>query len=1046
MKKYSVRVCFLLSLTLISASLHSNSHKEMKKGELAHQLNALRVEALAELDTQHYAKAEQLFGEILKLEPKTWLDEAEYNEILLFLAQTELFLGKFGQARRRFDQLLKEGMTKGVLYKREIVKAQIFDREGEKQLALKTLNDLKEGFEINLWEIPDQRYYLQLKSQIDYHIEERFKQAMSCYEDEHYQEALILFEEVLSALELGVYIPIGQSKLAYQLRIKIAACCFHHGQYKKAQNLLSQARELFPALFDVDSFYRLIMATKELGELLKGAQYCKEFLSCGFAKSKQQAIKLEMGRFYFLLGERAQAKVAFESLLNELKEPSQLASLKLWLAKIALDDKEFGKVVNLIDDPSFDGCDSLVRVEKSYLKGLACYHLGQYEQAKESLKGILNLKEGSLSNEEEQGLYFLGNSCLKLAQMSSVSDLLKEKELHEAKEAFERLHKQAPSDKTILALGRTLLLSHQLINSSENTSSFEEFCANATFQSLEGELEMGLIQAEWETEASKKAQIYQRLTSNKYEKSKNFGKAWYNQGVFYAQSPTFINKEQAKQKALESFIQSYHYLKLKFPKKACLAIKNWIQIQADKQSESLLLKAYQNLELLIEKEKELLEKSENLNGLRYLQAELCLKLLEIRGDESDFKKGIEVLDLCAKEEKAFSDQKLFLLAKLYKQSQNFSRAKNYFLMLVERYPHFEKMAESLFELAECARKENADPNEVKAYLKKLYENYPNYSQAAHAYLSYYSDEEYLSGLNEPLEHLKSMQGRFKTSLETIKSYYLLGLAYKNKASKALKKPSQLEYFNQSIDWFSQAKASSLKASETKFIDLNEKESLACLYHQIMLMLGQVYLESANLLKENQRLIQIEKAIVHLQSVISKFQEHDELDFNLVSQAKLSLGLAHGQKGSLALSEKILKELIENYHHLNTFKDPLLEKAFYELSQIAIAKGSLKEALEHLEQAELASIVQSQNEELALQQSYCYRLLGQYEQAEIYLSKVINNGRNSKFQAKAMYLRAEIYKLQGKKDLAVKQLEMIASQNNEWARLAQAKLVKDYGRN
>ncbi len=201
-----------------------------------------------------------------------------------------------------------------------------------------------------------------------------------------------------------------------------------------------------------------------------------------------------------------------------------------------------------------------------------------------------------------------------------------------------------------------------------------------------------------------------------------------------------------------------------------------------------------------------------------------------------------------------------------------------------------------------------------------------------------------------------------------------------------------------------------------------------------------------MLKENQRLIQIEKAIVHLQSVISKFQEHDELDFNLVSQAKLSLGLAHGQKGSLALSEKILKELIENYHHLNTFKDPLLEKAFYELSQIAIAKGSLKEALEHLEQAELASIVQSQNEELALQQSYCYRLLGQYEQAEIYLSKVINNGRNSKFQAKAMYLRAEIYKLQGKKDLAVKQLEMIASQNNEWARLAQAKLVKDYGRN
>lgn len=1046
MKKYSFGVCFSLSLALISTSLQSAEHHEVKKSELAHRLNALRVEALTELDTQHYLKAEQLFAEILRLEPKTWLEESEYNEILLFLAQTELFLGKFGQAKHRFDQLLKEGMTKGVLYKREMIKAQILDREGNKQLALKTLNDLKEGFEINLWEISDQRYYLQLKSQIDHLIEERLKQATNCYESGHYQEALILFEDILNALEWGVYAPIGSNKLAYQIRIKVAFCCFHHNQYKKAQTQLLQAKELFPALFDMDSFYQLIMATKELDEPLKGLEYCKEFLSCGFAKSKQLIIKLEMGQFYFLLGECAKARAVFESLLNEIKEPSQLTCLKLKLAKIALDEKEFGKVINLIDDPLFDNCNHLVKVEKNRLKGIAYYHLGKYELAKESLKEALDLKEENFSKEQQQRLYFLGNSCFKLAQMASISNVIKENELHMAKEVFEKLHCQAPSDQTLLALARTLLLSEQLTNHVKGGSSFEKLCATASFESLEGELEMGLLQAEWETDSVKKAQIYQRLTSNKYEKGKNFGKAWYNQGVFYAQSPSILNPDQAKQNALESFIQSYHYLKRAFPKKACLAIKNWIQIQMGGQDPSLLTKVYQKLELLIEQDQELLNKNENLNGLRYLQAELCLKIFELIKDESYFKRGVETLDLCTCEEKVFSDQKLFLLAKLYKQNQNFARAKNYFLTLVERYPHFEKRAESLFELAECARYENADPNEVRGYLKKLYENNPDSVLAARAYLASYSDEEYLSELQEPFEHLKGMQQLFKTGPATIKGCYLLGVSYKNRAAKALKKNVQLELFQQSLDWLNRAKTSSLKALEASSIDLNVKDSLSHIYHQSMLMLGQVYLESANLLKESKRLGQIEKAIAHLQIVISKFEKGNEIEFSGIARAKLALGLAYGQKGLFDLSEKTLKELIESYHQYCIFNDSLLEKAFYELSQIAIAKGNFKEALEYLEQAELALTSQSQNEEIALQQSYCHRLLGQYEQAEIYLSKVINNGQSSKLQAKAMYLRAEIYTLQGKKDLAMKQLEMIVSQNNEWAKLAQAKLVKDYSRN
>ena len=61
-----------------------------------------------------------------------------------------------------------------------------------------------------------------------------------------------------------------------------------------------------------------------------------------------------------------------------------------------------------------------------------------------------------------------------------------------------------------------------------------------------------------------------------------------------------------------------------------------------------------------------------------------------------------------------------------------------------------------------------------------------------------------------------------------------------------------------------------------------------------------------------------------------------------------------------------------------------------------------------------------------------------------LSRVINDDVISPLRIKAMFLRAEIYEMQGRPELAIKQLEAAARKGGEWAQKAQEKLEKTYG--
>ena len=61
-----------------------------------------------------------------------------------------------------------------------------------------------------------------------------------------------------------------------------------------------------------------------------------------------------------------------------------------------------------------------------------------------------------------------------------------------------------------------------------------------------------------------------------------------------------------------------------------------------------------------------------------------------------------------------------------------------------------------------------------------------------------------------------------------------------------------------------------------------------------------------------------------------------------------------------------------------------------------------------------------------------------------LSRVINDDVISPLRIKAMFLRADVYELQGRPELAIKQLEATSLKGGEWAQKAKEKLEQVYG--
>lgn len=1060
------KISLLLPLFTFFSPLNAKAPASRKVNEkidqitpIAHRLNTLRSEGLTALDAHNFDKAEQLFKEILSLKPEEWLDEKEYNEILIYTVRAEIQTRHLNEAEMHLSQLLEEGQSDVVIYNREALNAKIQFLKGQPNIAIHILYNLIEQFPLHEWDLNDQKFYMKVKGEVDKHYEDLFTQAERCFESGIYEETIPIYKEILTALNTGVYRNEGHVRLPYEIMLRLAFCELQIEEYQKAKDLLTETKKHYTALFDSDSFYQLIVCCRELKKYDEALDYCQEYLTFKYGSSKEQPILFEIARLHYLQGEKIKSKRLLENLLVELKDPYFLKLTRFYMAKLLMEDKKYTEVESILhpDHFKFEQSDPL-KCEWAYLRAEAFYYRKQYEMAIAGFKEALMHPSIKKADWYYDTLYNLGFSYMKLGEDRLMQDKSKQDLLSSAEAAFKDLLNAENSDRSRLALGRAYLMRHYYLKDPIAKEKIYQLYKNYSFKEIEAKLEAGFILADM-SELSNKEKIYESLCSEEYQEAHNYGKSWYYRGVYYSQMHALSEDQEYLKKSIECFKKGYAVLKENYPYLSIASIKNMITAYLNSDQESALMEAYAFLDDFLKNEINFVKVKAAELDLACLKAELCLRLVQ-REDESYFDKGVSALDQIKEKEGKFSDKAQFLKARLFYQHKDYEKAKTSFEALLQSSPKSPYAGYCLFWLAECNEMEGLDKSLTKEYRKKVYEDFPECSLAPEAYFLSYSFAEYLEAGKEALDHLRHFKDRFKNSPYLISSYYLIGLNQKQakKGNDGLE--IEAKNLTEALQNLTEAKNTFLKFYDEKIIPKNNLLYFASVYYQASLLSAQIYLEKADESHGAKRHIHLEKALECFNEIYADFVEakkpytallYQEAPYpKIFEEASFGRSLAYAKNGQIQEAEIALSEVIQRYGNMKVKKGHYLSRAWYELAMISMAKEEYQDALEyyiHAEEAQdLEMISGDQKIDLGIQQSLCYRFLGQLDMAMLTLSKVINEGVISNLRVKAMVLRAEIYEMQGRSELALKQLEAASKKGGEWGRVAKEKLVKDYGVN
>ncbi len=377
---------------------------------------------------------------------------------------------------------------------------------------------------------------------------------------------------------------------------------------------------------------------------------------------------------------------------------------------------------------------------------------------------------------------------------------------------------------------------------------------------------------------------------------------------------------------------------------------------------------------------------------------------------------------------------LYLTGQLQLRQGKSKEAEEKFLKLVQDYPKSPIVAESLIFAAKCSEGEKA-----RDYLRQVFENYPKSPCAAEAYFIYYPYRDYVQGERSAIKHLQNMRTLFPESPYLIPAYTLIGMDEKrdrkNSQGKWIRKKNMIA----AIDSFQQA--------ETLFdqLDSQLKEEERSFYLQIRTRATlERALANLNVAEESQGA----KRRIYLQYAADVFEQmRRDLKEGELEECNYWLAQTYLKAEEDSKAETVLKEMSGKYTPNSSGYYP--SRIWYERGGIAMRRQEYAQALQFFTQAEKTAkqnqslcISADQKIDLWIQQSLCYRELNEFDQAMLLLSQAINDDTISSERVKAMYLRADIYALQGRHDLARKQLVATAKKGGEWALKAKKRLNHD----
>lgn len=789
-------------------------------------------------------------------------------------------------------------------------------------------------------------------------------------------------------------------------------------EQEEAQDLLAQAylysqnpQKALEVLNDPppppEGNYLKGVAFKALGDLTQAEAAFTE--AAKSPNPRQQETLLELGTLRFALKkDPEETRQPFDEIKLIPGKETLYNQAQIYLARLDLGSENCDRAIKRLRALQMSlPSGSSYNIQAAFWTGMAHYQKGNLHEAIQAFAASLPKKGGLKTPWQSETLHYMVDCTLQLAQMQGNMAFFNQAE--------ELLNGSEPSEEGDLALAELLLFKGQLLKDQaifQKGRTLIETPGKFTTLPLRGKVCSILAQV---TEGEEREKYLAELTSPTFKGTMHYEQGWLWRGFDYLKRALSLKKREpafasiAFQNAANAFEESGPAAK-RYQAEALWHLK----------TPAALDKAYKLLE------------SEKPSGETFF-------LKGLIASETDRQKGIDLLKEGLAHADGESAEKIqFLLGTLYFHDQRFKEALTSFLELSETTYDEGTASQALLWAARCSEEQ---PDEARSLRKKIFETYPNTSAAGEAYFFFYPYREYVQGERGALKHLQSFLEKFPKSPLGINARYLIGMDFKRDRKTVEGKWIRKKDLNRCIEAF--------QDGETLFEELARDNKVPEEDYPFYLKVktrSTLERALANLAIADES--QGAKRQIFLEYAEDVFREIEAEAGNVPEKEEGAYWLTQTllRQGQKEEAKRELEKMIERYKAAHITRGYFLSRVWYELGQLALENNQPQAALEYFSFAEDAAkgkiLSTDQRIDLLIQKSLSYLALNETDTAMLLLSQAINSDEVSGLRIKAMYLRAEIYQQQGRKELARKQLEATSQKGGPWAQKAKQKLDEE----
>jgi tetratricopeptide (TPR) repeat protein len=881
-----------------------------------------------------------------------------------------------------------------------------------------------------------------------------------------------LFDEAISLYQLVLQDPsVSKSNQWLQgyVRVRLAQALFAEKKYNETVSCLSEEIKDSSIALNQTRLYLLALSYRNLGKYEKSIVALEQYMQSADKTHLpyDYQVRLEMGVCLFLMNKPMESRKYFDSVVEKLRFDDDYCVAQIYLSRIDLGEKKWQESeYRLKNLESILPGDSILSPEVDYWHGRVSYELANYAAAAEYFEKSLSRRPMEKAEAYFDTLYHLGRTYFSMGNAAGSYPAEQRKSYSTAEALFIQLTETPLSENAYLALAKVYLA---LFNNGQEEAAYLKadniLSHSDLFVSLEARAHALLLRAELEKSYEKRHFYLKLLTDESYREASYYSKGWYLRGMNDFQQGKKLIETQNQvegirllEQAAYSFEQAFNLFKGQDPPASALAVKFQAEAYLHQHTLEANLKAYHTLEKLLQNHTDIITALKDPSEIYYLHG-FVASLLSTKGEKFT-ESAKKTLSLCSREfpDSAFSIEVLYLLGCLLYNDKEYSQAEEVFLKIVNERPPSKHTGNAYFWLAKSLAKQQKNSEEIAACRRKVYEEFPESRYAAEAYFSLYSYKSYLQGDRQAIKHLMAYKEKFPDTHFLINADYLMGMDAKRDRKTAEGKSIRKKNMKEAIESFNKAEATFDQLYEAGKLPEEDMHYYISLRYHCILERALANLSIADDSQGAKKHIFLEYAEEVLQHLCNDFKNVDhpltkrfiqkEPYPRLLEESTYWLSQALIKNQNDAEAEKKLYEMLDHYKAAKITRSYFLSRTFYDLGMMAVRRKEFPTALKFFLLSEDAAkgkfISSDQKIDLWIQQSLCYRELDEMDKAMLVLSKAINDEAISSLRVKAMYLRAELYTLQGRHELARKQLESTSKNSGEWAQKAKQKLNEDYG--